>query len=144
VKLTREQAYSKGMIALKLQPSVLSRWAKSSGDIATSPHIDNIEEFGTELRSWYMSMLPEIRVGRKNWLPLKKIPADPLEWDGLRKGSRSGFVLLLVALSWWIGQATRKKDKDMAQAVLRDVLFVVRELLANASDSDKCVLCKWA
>ncbi len=89
-----------------------------------------------------MSLMPSVRVGRKGWPPLKKVPNDPLEWDGLRKGSKQGLVLLLVGLSWWVAKAMKKKDKEMVSAVLVDVLFVMRQLAVSASDNDKSVLQK--
>ncbi len=106
------------------------------------PEIDNIEEYGVNWRSWYTSMLPKCRVGQKDWPPLKRVPTDCGEWESLRKGSKRGFVDLLVSLSWWEAQATRKKDKEMVSAALKDVLFVVRELAANEPEDDTSLLRK--
>ncbi len=119
---------------MKLRPICIQRWAKSSGDIALAPHIEDIEAYATQWKAWYMSALPKCRVGQKGWPPLKKGPTDPLEWKNLTKGSKKGLVLLLVSLSWWETQATMKKHKLMASAALKDVLFVVRQLAAHVPD----------
>lgn len=91
-----------------------------------------------------MSLLPRSRVGRKSWPPLKRGPSDPLEWDEMRKGSKKGLVLLLVGLSWWIVQATKKRDKLMATQAVNDVLYAMRQLAAHASKDDTPVLHKRA
>ncbi len=75
---------------------------------------------------------------------MKKVPVDLADWDGLRKGSKKGFVLLLVGLSWWVTQATKKKDKNMASTAIHEVLFVVRQLAAKAPENDESVLRKRA
>ncbi len=90
-----------------------------------------------------MSLLPVSRIGKKGWPPLKRAPVDPAEWENLKKGSKKGFVLLLVGLSWWATQATTKKDRDMVSTALKDVLFVVRQLATKAAaESDTSVLRK--
>ncbi len=83
-----------------------------------------------------MSMLPECRVGHREWPLLKQLPADPRGWDNLMKGSRQGFVILLLSLSWWAARATKKK---VLSSVLDDMLFVVRELAKNVSANDTSV-----
>lgn len=102
-----------------------------SGDVASLPHIKNVEDYGIQWQAWYMSMLPEIRVGRQEWPPLKKVPTDLHAWDDLRKGSKTGFVILLLGLSWWVAQA---KKKTTVSSALKDMLFVVEQLINNVSD----------
>ncbi len=126
----------------KLRPSVVNRWARSSGDIASLPQIEDIDQYGADLRSWYKSILPKVRVGRREWPPLKAVPTDPRDWDDLRKGSRKGVVILLLSLSWWDAQATTKKDRKALSSVLKDVLFVMRQLAANVSEDDTAILRK--
>ncbi len=137
-----EQAYRKGNLDIKLRPALVSRWARSCGDISSPAHIEDVGKFGEEWRAWYRSLLPKSRVGRKSWPPLKKAPADALEWDDLQKGSKGGFVILLVSLSWWMAQAATKKDKDTLSAVLKEVLFCVRQLAAKAAEDDSSNLHK--
>lgn len=106
------------------------------------PVIKDIEKFGTEWRSWYKYMQPKTRIGQTDWLLLKNVPTDLHEWLDLKRGSTKGFVLLLVTLSWWEAQATRKKDKLMVMSALQDVLFVVRQLAAQVSEDDTSALHK--
>ncbi len=91
-----------------------------------------------------MSLMPKSRVGQRAWPPLKKIPVNPVEWEGLMKGSTKGFVVLLVSLSWWETQATKKKHKSMAAAALDDVLLVLRQLAAHDPGDDTSLLPKHA
>ncbi len=77
-----------------------------------------------------------------DWPLLKNVPTDSREWSDLKRGSTQGFVLLLVTLSWWEAQATRKKDKLMVMSALQDVLFVVRQLAAQVSEDDTSALHK--
>lgn len=81
-------------------------------------------------------MLPKTRIGQKDWPPLKNVPTDPLEWNSLKKGSARGFVVLLVGLSWWEAASTKKKDQHMLEAALQDILFVLRQLVADVSKDD--------
>ncbi len=139
-----EQAYHKGELDAKLRPSFVSRWARTSGDVTSPPHIDDMESYCTSWRVWYLSVLPKSRVGQKGWPPLKRGPTDPLEWDSLRKGSTKGLALLLVSLSGWEGQATKTKHKSLASVALKDLLFVVQQLAAHISDNDTSSLHKRA
>jgi hypothetical protein len=119
------------------------RWAKSSGDVTLPPKIDDLETYGISWKAWYMSVMPKNRVGQKSWPPLRK-PVDPIEWDCLRKGSKKGFVELLMSLSWWEAQATRKKHKSTVETALQDVLYVVRQLAAHEPGDDSSTLHKRA
>lgn len=137
-----EKSYHKGALDVRLRPSHVARWVRSSGDIASSPHIENIGKYGADWKVWYTSMMPISQAGRKAWPPLKKAAADPVEWNGLKKGSKRGFVLLLVSLSWWASQATMKRDKEMVSSALKEVLFVVQQLAAESSETDTSSLHK--
>lgn len=88
--------------------------------------------------------MPESRFGRKDWPPLKRGPSNLLEWASLKKGSKQGLVMLLMSLSWWDAQATRKADRTLVSSALKDVLFVMRQLVANESEDDSSALRKRA
>lgn len=88
-----------------------------------------------------MLMLPACQVGCCKWPLLEQVPADLCGWDDLMKVSKQGFVILLLTLSWWAAQATKKK---ILLSVLNDVLFVIWQLLENVSANDTLVSHKCA
>ncbi len=106
-------------------------------------HIEDIESYGANWQTWYMSILPNSRVGQRHWPPLKQALKDLRDWKDLMKGSKQGVVMLLLSLSWWDAQATKKKERSMVSSALQDIVFVVRQLAANLSD-DTSVLHKRA
>lgn len=69
------------------------------------------------------------------------MPKDLQGWADLRKGSRQGFVILLLSLSWWAARTTKKM---LLSAVLKDVLLIVQQLAENVSEHDTSVLRKRA
>lgn len=103
-----------------------------------------MEMFSTGWKAWYMSLQPQSRVGQKAWPPLKNALVDSTEWDGLRKGLRKGFVLLLISLSWWEAQVTMKKQQSMMVSALQDVLLVMQQLAVHDSSDDTLLLHKHA
>ncbi len=111
-----------------MRPDVITQWAKRSGDIASSPKINDLEEFGSHWRTWYRGFQPTCRLGRQNWPLLKKAPTDPFEWESLRKGSKRGLILILVSLLWWDEQAVTKRERAAFSSAFNDVVFVMREL----------------
>lgn len=90
------------------------------------PGSNNVGKFGRKMRDWWSSLQPDSRGG--DW-PLARTVAEDESWPELRKGGSTGFVLMVIGLSWWVRLAESSKDKNESASMLEDVVFVLGKIL---------------
>ncbi|KAI0042912.1 hypothetical protein FA95DRAFT_1455891, partial [Auriscalpium vulgare] len=85
----------------RIRPGEVHNWMKAGRKLARPPDITNVPKYGTQWRSWWVSMQPQWRrTGADPW-PLVREQHPEEEWLGIRKGGKNGFALLLLTIIWW-------------------------------------------
>lgn len=100
-------------------------------DYSKPPNIlDRLEEFGTEMRQWLITIMPDWR--GSEWPMARTKPEDAKDtWEVLRRGGRNGVMLYIIALSWWLSQADSPSSKRQAEAVVDDLAWAVGETVVE-------------
>ncbi|KAI0038714.1 hypothetical protein FA95DRAFT_1578040 [Auriscalpium vulgare] len=81
----------------------------------TRHHIDNVEEFAASLARQRMAL--------------------DATWVDCMKGGRSGFVIVLITLSWWFGVVETNQEKREWESALEDTVWVSEQMLARAQST---------
>ena len=80
-----------------IRPFEIAVWMKN-GRHAKDIKITDLEIFHHRWWQWWRSLQPESRVGDKDSLT----PVSPdMDWSGLQKPGKNGFLLIMVSLMWW-------------------------------------------
>ena len=85
--------------------------ALSKGLQQTTDIQDRLENFGTEMCQWLITIMPDWR--GPQW-PMERTRPEGIEdtmWGALRQGGRNGVMLYTIALSWWLNQANNPLSK---------------------------------
>ncbi|KAA1479588.1 hypothetical protein DENSPDRAFT_743731, partial [Dentipellis sp. KUC8613] len=64
------------------------------------PTIDDVEEYGEQMRTWVANMMPEWRRTSFGW-PLSREISEGDSWDRFMRGGANGMIIMIIALSWW-------------------------------------------
>jgi hypothetical protein len=61
--------------------------------------------------------------------PLSRTSKDgKLDWSSLRCGGANGFVVMLIALSWWISKVMRTEFELQALSIVEDLSWTLEAL----------------
>ncbi|KLO03768.1 hypothetical protein SCHPADRAFT_810340, partial [Schizopora paradoxa] len=93
-------------LAAAKRPKVLSTWLRSKSKPNDVPSQISVEDLSVELRRWWISLMPDWRIGAKPaepdavWPLSRRTP--PLEsWKKVKKAGPQGIVLVLYGLALW-------------------------------------------
>ena len=89
---------------------------------------DRLEDFGTEMQQWLITIMPDWRGDQ--WPMLRTKPED-MTWEVLGQGGRNGVMLYIIALSWWLNQAQDTLLEQQAEAVVEDLAWAVGEAVVE-------------
>lgn len=135
------------------RPAEIGMWIKKGhpvDDLEDIPYpARSVDKFGAKVRNWWTVLQPATR--GNEWPLLREIKEDE-EWLELKKGGRTGFKLILVALNWWLRGTSSVSEENKALSVLEDVVFVLENILRKieggkrgaeelaGGDEKRCVL----
>ena len=63
--------------------------------------------------------------------PLVRVKPDGENWDRIRKGGANGFVMLIIATSWWLKKASTASARAEVASVVEDLAFVLDQLTVS-------------
>ncbi|KZV60699.1 hypothetical protein PENSPDRAFT_547740, partial [Peniophora sp. CONT] len=84
------------------RPSAVAYWVKRARPWHMLPPINNVLDYGEDMRRWVSAFMPAWRRTPYGW-PLTRIVegGEGGEWTQARKGGANGFFIAIVACSWW-------------------------------------------
>jgi len=88
-----------------------------------------VKEFAVQWKEWWDTLQPSWRSGGPELLH-RDCPADA-DWKVLQRGGSNGIFIVVMCLSWWGKAATSPKDRELFNAAVDDVAWV----LGNVSTS---------
>jgi hypothetical protein len=101
-------------------------------DYNKPPNIqERVEEFGTEMRQWLITIMPDWRGDQWPMVRTKPVDVEDTTWKELRRGGRNGVMLYVIALSWWLTQGHDASSRRQAEAVVEDLAWAVGETVVE-------------
>ena len=76
-------------------------------------------------QKWWLGLQPSWRVLDDGTL-LQEVPDTGEQWVSLRQSGPNGFIMVILALSWWVDMMGGEVDDRELHEVLDDVTWVVR------------------
>ncbi|KLO04274.1 hypothetical protein SCHPADRAFT_947829, partial [Schizopora paradoxa] len=118
------------------RPKAISAWLRSKTRSPDTPPPFVIDELSTELRSWWISLMPDWRIvgaGPEDitWPLSRRIPATETEsWRKIKKAGPQGIGLVLYGLALWRtaclpGDSHHREHLSM----IEDVAWVMNEMV---------------
>lgn len=121
------QKKKKRNLTNKLRPPQVYAWTQRQHQYDTPPEILP-PTFGAAVKLWWAHLQPEWRKeGPDETLVQTEDPEE--EWAELMKAGKNGFVLIMLALSWWLKDAVYLDDRAVCFSVLKDVSWVLRQMV---------------
>ena len=98
-------------------------------NLATIPGIpkEELDAYGECMRKWFKSWMPAWRSSGKSW-PLGREKPDGETWKKARRGGAGGVFVAVIAVGWWLNQASTAAARKQAWAVADDLLWALGEL----------------
>lgn len=117
--------HKKKSLTCKLRPPQVYAWTQRQHKYDTPP--DTPSTFGEAVKLWWTHLQPEWRKGSDGTL----VRSEDLEeeWPELMKAGKNGFILIILALSWWLKGAVYLNDRAECFSVLEDVSWVLRQMV---------------
>ena len=134
-KLLGPPAKSTAKISLEMRPDEVAWWYRyGRRDFERIPPVDNANPLGPRSVAWYTDKQPAWR--GKEW-PLVKDDglAKDDKWEKMMVSGSSGFVILLICMTWWgIGVRTVDEQRQIVE-VLQDMAWVLDAMVKRAESS---------
>ena len=84
---------------------------------------------------WWTSLQPSWR--HSDVWPLPRGPIGDGKWDELLVGGKDGLFVVVMALSWWIGESAKTPGEGFGiMEAIADVSWVLSNLVSVLSDGD--------
>lgn len=111
------------------RPEQVGWWLARGRKIEKTPAINDVEEYGEKVQTWWTRLQPGWRMQRTNgaWPLSRYTPADE-DWDCLVKGGANGLAPFMIALGWWFKGIEDEKDVRELASVVEDVMWVLKEV----------------
>lgn len=110
----------------KMRPPQVYAWTQRKHQYETPP--ETPPTFGAAVKLWWAHLQPEWRKDGPD-KPLLRSEEPEEEWPELMKAGKNGFVLIVLALCWWLKQAVYLDDRADCFSVLEDVAWVLRQMV---------------
>ncbi|KAF8233549.1 hypothetical protein L208DRAFT_1070299, partial [Tricholoma matsutake] len=100
----------KTRLPTKNRPGEIGVWLKNGWWLQANqmPQLKNIKDFGNHWLAWWKAIQPGWRGDELSQL----IPSDP-SWSQLLCGAVNGFLVVILALAWWMQGNTSSGDSDL-------------------------------
>ena len=124
-KLLGPPAKSTTKISLEMRPDEVAWWYRyGRRDFEKIPPINNAHPLGPQTITWYTDKQPAWR--GKEW-PLVKDNdlAKDGGWEKLMVSGSSGFVMLLICMTWWGIEVRTVDERRQIVEVLQDMAWVL-------------------
>lgn len=117
------------------RPEQVGWWLARGRKIEKIPPIDDVEEYGEQLRTWWTRLQPGWRTERTNgaWPLSQYTPVDE-DWDSLAKGGANGLAPFMIALGWWLKSVEDERAARELASVVEDVMWVLKEVQSGLKD----------
>jgi hypothetical protein len=84
------------------------------------PNIEDVKGWAKSWTSWWISLQPSCREGKK----LIQVVEPGETWPELKKGGINGFYTIVISLGWWYKALKGNTGKAEFKKILKDVLWV--------------------
>jgi hypothetical protein len=98
------------------------------------PIINNPKEYGDRWNGWWWGMQPSWREPDSPFeMPSEALPSS---WSHLLCGGPNGFLLVILALAWWMA-SNAGNDSSLIEEAATDVTWVLGKLVLALGDDNK-------
>ena len=94
-----------------VRPLEIAVWMKNGRHWQDADIID-VDTFGRRWWAWWNLLQPKSRIGDED---SPQLPTSEMDWSGLRKPGKNGFLLIIISLVWW-GKGSNQ-DEQWIKAV---------------------------
>lgn len=123
------QGNKKTRLATSERPPALKAWLLLPRNLSRPPPLGKLAIYSSMWNAWWRVLQPAWRVETAGRLSSRKMPEET--WRELMKGGEDGFSFLLLSLAWWIDQAKLKSQQAECTRALKDVSWVLEQLVAR-------------
>jgi hypothetical protein len=107
-------------LASKRCPEEVKWWNGRGKKLSVVPII-KVTEFAVEWKQWWDVLQPSWRVGRSE-------PPANADWKVLQRGGSNGIFIVLMCLSWWGNAVTSPEHREVFDAAVEDVVWVLQHV----------------
>jgi len=111
----------------KKRPGEIGVWLKNGRRLQGNqmPQLKNIKDFGNRWLAWWKAIQPGWRGDELSQL----VPSDP-SWSQLLCGGANGFLVVILALAWWMQGNTSSGGSDLPhlKTAVVDVSWTLAQL----------------
>ena len=106
-------------------PEEVHWWLKHKRPVSLVLPIKKPSDFGAAWMLWWVKLQPAWREGKSL---VKTVPANA-DWEPVFQGGSNGFLLAIVALSWWVSMIDPDDQYSLLLEAINDVSWVLSELV---------------
>jgi hypothetical protein len=85
-----------------------------------------LDGYAARWKKWWIGMQPKVRI-TSEWPP-SRVVSDDTAWDVLRRVGTTGFIIVMMTLSWW-GKAATGVDDESFQVAVAEVNWVLEKMM---------------